>query len=182
MSKPLRILLIVIASILILGFIAVRVMTKQTKKHSPAETVTLIQGEAEMEVSYSRPYKKGRRIFGSLVPYGEVWRTGANEATLFTTDRDITFAGQPVEAGTYTLWTIPNEQEWKVILNNKRYGWGVTWGGVASREAEHDVATAVVPVQRPAGPVEQFTIRFNEQPLEMVLEWDDVMVAVPIAF
>lgn len=180
MSKALRIFLIVLGAVLILGFIGLQVMTKQTKKHSPEDRVSLVQGDLELEVKYSRPYKKGRKIFGGLVPYGEVWRTGANEATSFTTNAAIDFGGTRVKPGTYTLWTIPGPNEWKVILNDKRYGWGVSWGGVASREAGHDVATATVPVSIPVAPVEQFTIRFSEVPMALILEWDDVMVSVPL--
>lgn len=180
MSKALRIFLIVLGAILILGFIGLRVMTKQTKKHSPEEVVTVVQGDLELEVKYCRPFKKGRKIFGDLVPYGEVWRTGANEATTFTTNSEIYFGGTRVKPGTYTMWTIPGPNEWKVILNDKRYGWGVSWGGVASREAEHDVAIATVPTGVMVERVEQFTIHFSETPLELVLTWDDVMVSVPL--
>jgi hypothetical protein len=180
MSKTLRIFLIVLGAILILGFIGLRVMTQQTKKFSPEEVVTLVKDDMKLEVKYCRPFKKGREIFGGLVPYGEVWRTGANEATTFTTDTEIELGGTRVQPGTYTLWTIPGPDEWKVILNDKRYGWGVSWGGVASREAENDVATATVPVGTTAVNVEQFTIHFTEEPLAMVMSWDDVMVSVPL--
>lgn len=180
MSKALRIFLIILGAVLILGFIGLQVMTKQTKKHSPEDNVTLVQGDLELGVRYCRPFKKGRNIFGGLLPYGEVWRTGANEATTFSTNTEIDFGGTRVKPGTYTLWTIPGPDEWKVILNDKRYGWGVSWGGVASREAEHDIATAVVPVAMPVASIEQFTIRFSEEPLALVLEWDDTMVSVPL--
>jgi len=180
MSKALRIALIVLGAILILGFIGMRVMTKQTKKHSPEEVVTLADGDLGLEVKYCRPFKKGRKIFGGLVPYGEVWRTGANEATTFTTNAEIDFGSTRVKPGTYTLWSIPGPNEWKVILNDKRYGWGVSWGGVASREAEKDIATAIVPVGTTAVNVEQFTIHFTKEPLAMVMAWDDVMVSVPL--
>jgi len=180
MSKALRIFLIVLGAILVLGFIGFRVMTDQTKKHSPEEVVTLVQGDLELEVKYCRPFKKDRKIFGGLLPYGEVWRTGANEATTFTTNAEIELGGTRVKPGTYTLWTIPGPTEWKVILNDKQYGWGVSWGGVASREADHDVATATVPTGAMVENVEQFTIHFTEEPLAMVLAWDDVMVSVPL--
>jgi len=180
MSKLLRILLIILGALLLIGFIGMRVMKDRTKQHSPEESVTLVAEGIELEVKYCRPYKKGRTIFGGLVPHGEVWRTGANEPTTFRTAQPIEFGGTRVEPGTYTLWTIPGPTEWKVILNSKRYGWGVTWGGVASREAEHDVAVVTVPLQMPFEVIEQFTIRFTESPLGMVLEWDDVMVTVPL--
>jgi hypothetical protein len=181
MSKLVRILLIVIGALLILGFIGIRVMKKQTKKHSPSAKVELVKGDLALSVTYCRPYKRGRPIFGVLVPYGEVWRTGANEATTFSTSATIQFGDTPVEPGTYTLWTIPGETEWKVILNSKRYGWGVTWGGEASREAQHDVAQVVVPVEAIERPVEQFTIRLTDAPLAMVLEWDRTRVSVPLS-
>ena len=179
-GKRPRIILIVIGAILILGYIGLQVMQQRTKRHSPQETVSHGQDDQYIAVKYCRPYKKGREIFGGLVPYDQVWRTGANEATIFTTARAIQFGGTTVAPGTYTLWTIPGEAQWQVILNSKRYGWGVTWGGVASREAEFDVAQANVPV-RPQVPImEQFTIRFQDAPLRMVLVWDDVRVEVPI--
>lgn len=180
MSKLVRILLIILGALLVLGYIGLEMGKKRTKRHSPEAVATITTGTTTLEVKYCRPFRKGRRIFGALVPHGEVWRTGANEATTFTTSTDITFDGTAVKAGTYTLWSIPGPAEWKVMLNAKRYGWGVKWGGVASHEAEHDVAVATVPVGMPVAPVEQFTIRFAKEPLRMVLEWDDVMVEVPI--
>lgn len=181
MSKLLRILLITIGALLILGFIGMRVMMDRTKQHSPEEQVSLTADGLEVQVRYCRPYKKGRQIFGGLVPYDQVWRTGANEATTLRTDHELDFGGTRVPAGTYTLWTIPGPDTWKVILNSKRYGWGVSWGGVASREAEHDVASVSAPVESLDAPVEQFTIRFTDEPQALVLEWDRTSVSVPLA-
>jgi hypothetical protein len=180
MPRLVKILLLVVAALLVAGFAAFQYMKVQTKKASPEDRVTLVSNGLELSVNYSRPFKKGRDIFGGLVQHGVVWRTGANEATTFTTNAPIGFGGMMVEPGTYTLWTIPGPDQWKVILNNKQYGWGVSWGGVASREAAHDVATAVVPVETLDAPIEQFTIRFVEEPLALVLEWDDVRVTVPM--
>ena len=77
--------------------------------------------------------KKGREIFGGLVPYNEVWRTGANEATTLTVNKDIKFGDQRLPAGTYSLWTIPQQTQWTVILNSEIPGWGVSWGAKAAR-------------------------------------------------
>lgn len=180
MPRLVKILLLVIAALLVAGYAAFQYMKVQTKKASPEDTVTLASNGLQLSVSYNRPFKKGRDIFGGLVQHGVVWRTGANEATTFTTNGPIQFGGTRVEPGTYTLWTIPEPDQWKVMLNSKQYGWGVSWGGVASREAAFDVATAVVPVETLDTPIEQFTIRFVDDPLAMVLEWDDVRVTVPI--
>lgn len=180
MPKFLKRLLIALVLLGVLGFLGLRYMQSETKKASPETAATFSQNELNMEVRYSGPYKKGREIFGGLVPYDEVWRTGANEATTFSTDKNINFGGASVKAGTYTLWTIPGKDSWSVILNDKRYGWGVSWGGVASREPAHDAATVNVAVNKRAEVLEQFNIRFQDEPLALVLEWDDVMVAVPI--
>ncbi len=180
LNKRPRIFLIVLGSLLLFGYIGLQMMQKNTKRHSPEATARYAEGGMEMQVKYCRPYKKGRQIFGGLVPYDQVWRTGANEATTFTTTQAIRFGGTPVEPGTYTLWTIPGPENWQVILNSKRYGWGVTWGGEASRDAQHDVAKVSVPVQVQEPGLEQFTIDFRKAPLALTLAWDQVHVEVPI--
>lgn len=180
MKKFLKWIAIILGGLFVLLFIAFKIMQANTKKHSPEDTVVYTQGEMEMSVFYNRPSKKGRDIFGGLVPYGEVWRTGANEATTFETNRDITFGGQPLPAGKYTLWTIPGPNTWTVIINDKMYGWGVGFQG-ASREAEYDVLKVDVPVQKLDQVVEQFTIAFEQQNgLALTLMWDQTKVAVPI--
>ena len=91
----------------------------QTRK-SPHDTVSV----DNITVTYGRPYKKERKIFGGLEPYGKVWRTGADQATQITFEKDGTFGGKPVKAGTYTLFTIPNPDEWTIILNSQLGQWG----------------------------------------------------------
>ena len=126
------------------------------------------------------PTKKNRAVFSTLVPYGEVWRTGANEATVFTTSQALRIDGQPLPTGTYTLWTIPTARQWTVLFNEKGYDWGLNFDGTSPHDPSADVVSVDVPVQAPAAPVEQFTIRFVDNPLAMVLEWDDARVSVPI--
>lgn len=183
MKKILIRSLIVIVGLVGLFLIASPFLTQQTKKHSPADTVEYNQNGLALKLDYCRPYKKDRIIFGELVPYGEVWRTGANEPTTFSTNRDIKVSGQTLKAGTYTLWTIPNTDSWEVIFNAKGYDWGVGFKGfkiVASREPEADVLNVKVPVQQNTT-VEQFTIAFEgSAPVNMTLAWDDVKVQVPI--
>lgn len=180
MPKFLKRLLISLGILAVLAFAGYHYMRSQTKKASPEAVAVYSQNDLTLEVRYCQPAKKGRDIFGGLLPYGEVWRTGANEATTLSTNKAINFGGTEVKAGTYTLWSIPGPDSWSVILNDKQYGWGVAWGGVASREAANDVAMVRVPAGMPVTPQELFTIRFQEEPLALVLEWDDVMVAVPI--
>lgn len=171
---------ITLALLLTLGY---NYLKTQTKKASPESTVTFSDGDLKMEVFYNRPSKRGRDIFGGLEPYGEVWRTGANEATTFETNQNISFGGKPLPAGKYTLWTIPNPDAWEIIVNDQQYSWGVKISdGKASREPEADIVNVTVPVEIVNPPVEMFTISFGEpDSLRMILEWDDTRVSVPIS-
>jgi hypothetical protein len=181
MPKYLKWTLISVGLVALLAFVGFRYMTSQTKKASPEETATFVVDDLEVKVTYSRPYKKGRAIFGTLVPYGRVWRTGANEATTFTVNKDFIFGEAPLKAGKYTLWSIPGADEWSVILNSKMYGWGVNFDGEAQRDPLADVAQVKVPVRHIVVPMEQFTIAVEGDPTELTLTWDDVQVGVPVA-
>jgi len=161
----------------VIGF---QVMKWNTKKHSPEDTVSTTANGAKIEVVYSRPFKKDREIFGELVPYNEVWRTGANEATTFSTTADLIIKGQELPAGTYTLWTKPGPKSWNVIFNEGEYGWGVNWDNKASRNPQLDVVNVVINPQRSIKVMEQFTIDFMENPLVMRLGWDVIRIDVPL--
>ncbi|MEL6133985.1 MAG: DUF2911 domain-containing protein [Bacteroidota bacterium] len=178
-----RILIGVGALVLIFGGYIGYISTT-TKNHSPEDTVTFSQGDWDLSIFYNRPYKKDRVIFGELVPYGKVWRTGANEATTFTTNQDLVINGQELKADTYTLWTIPQEDSWTIIFNDKSYDWGVTmvdFEVVASREADGDVLQVIVPAQKGTTSLEQFTITLEgEMNPRMVLAWDQTRVELPI--
>lgn len=172
------IVVVVLAVVLVGGY---KFMQAQTKKASPEATAAYSKNGKDLSVFYCTPSKKGREIFGGLVPYGEVWRTGANEATTFTTNTDLRIDGKTLAAGTYTLWTIPNKDEWTVIWNTKEYGWGVGFNGQAPREPEADALQVKVPVQNLEAPVELFTIAFEEDDaLALVMAWDKTKIAVPI--
>lgn len=177
--KILKWILIVILGLGLLGYGGFQFMKYQTKKASPEETVVYEGDALTMEVYYNRPSKKGRVIFGDLVPLGKVWRTGANEPTTFMVNKDITFGGEKLKAGKYTLWTIPQETQWTIILNSKMYGWGVDFDSEASRDPQFDVLRINVPVQSTKEPIETFTIEFIYD-VNMVMKWDDTQVIVPI--
>src|SRR5579871_7074782 len=120
-------------------------------RKSPHDTLTT----KEITVTYGRPYKKGREIFGKLEPYGKVYRCGADEATQITFNKDVTFGGKPVKAGTYTLCAIPNADKWTVILNSKLGQWGAF---SYDKYKDQDVVHVDVPVKNLSTPVEQLTI------------------------
>ncbi len=176
--------IVLVALFLLFKFVAQPYLLKQTKKHSPEMTVTHTYQGNDMEVFYCAPYKKDREIFGGLVPYGQEWRTGANEPTTFSTSKDITIHGKTLKAGKYTVWTIPDKNEWTVIFNDKMYDWGVTLmsgGKKTPREPDHDALQIKVPVQTLPTTVEQFTMGFEETDgIALTLAWDTTKVSVPL--
>lgn len=149
---------------------------------SPKDTVEFKLNDLKLEVFYNRPYKKNREIFGALVPYNQVWRTGANEATTFKTNKALEVQGLPLPAGKYTLWTVPKDTIWTVIFNSKEYAWGVDKEMKPLWDPNYDVLNIEVPVQKLQTPVEQFTIAFDNSTdnLFLTMAWDDVKIAVPL--
>ncbi|MEX2379970.1 MAG: DUF2911 domain-containing protein [Vicingaceae bacterium] len=171
-----------IAIVLFLGtYFYFQYIKAETKKASPEDTVVFTDGDYEMKVNYNRPYKKGREIFGKLVPYGEVWRTGANEATTISFNKKIIIEDEEVPAGTYTLWTIPNEKKWTIILNSELVDWGVGWDGKANRDPDYDVFKHQFPVYKLNEKVEQFTIDL-EYKVNLSISWDRTKITVPIIY
>ena len=159
-------------------FIGYQYLAATTKKASPEATASYANG-VNMTVKYCKPSKKGRESFGGLVPDGEVWRTGANEPTIFETDKDVTIGGKTLKAGKYSLWTIPNADNWAVIFNSEVPSWGVSMGGVASRDAANDVVQVNVPVEVLNESTEMLDISFTQTPA-LVIAWDKTKVSVPI--
>jgi len=171
-----KILLVLIVLGLLGYFVGLPYMQKQTKKHSPERTSTYTEKGMDLSVTYSSPAKKGRVIFGELVPFDKVWRTGANEPTTFTTKTDLTIGGTSLPAGTYSLWTKPNPEKWSFMFNNQVPDWGVTIlsGGAETTRDE-------APVQSEATEIEKLTIAFEENNgTQMCLSWDKTKVCVPI--
>ena len=182
--KLLKWLIVIVVLGLLVRFIGLPMMQKQTKKHSPERMATYTENGFDLTVHYSSPSKKGRVIFGELVPYGAVWRTGANEPTTFTTKTDIKIIDKDLPAGTYSLWTIPNEQNWQVMFNREVPDWGVTLlsgGKETTRNPETDVVDVEIPIIELARPKEDFNIDFEDlRQLRMVLSWDNTKISVPI--
>jgi hypothetical protein len=184
MKKFLIISGLAIAVLIALMFAAMYFMKKQTKMASPEESVVFTQGKLNINVFYNRPFKKGRVIYGGLVPYGKVWRTGANEATTFQTSQDLKFEGKILRKGKYSLWTIPGEDTWTIIFNSEYGQWGVSSDGEANRSADRDVLQVQVHPVLQDREFEQFTIAFEKmgEEVEMVFMWDKTVVAVPFAY
>lgn len=145
---------------------------------SPRQTVEQQFSVTKISVEYGRPAVKGRKVFGELVPFGQVWRAGANEATRITFGQEVLFGGQKVKKGTYALYVVPQEKEWKIILNR-----GVNNWGAYTYDAKEDVATTTVPVKMMNEKMERFTINFEDitdEKLNLVFEWDKTRADVPV--
>jgi len=143
---------------------------------SPPGTANASGGGASFEIQYSRPSVRGRTIWGGLVPYDEVWRTGANAATQFTTDRDVTIGDLEVPAGTYTLWSTYTPEGGTLIVNSQTGIWGTAYDG------EYDFGRTALSREDLAQPVERFTISIdpNDSGGVLNLDWDTARYTVPI--
>lgn len=179
-----RLVIVILILVGLFYLVGLPYLRSQTKKYSPEKTSTYEISGTELSVHYSSPSKKGRDIFGGLVPFNQVWRTGANEPTTFTTSKTIKIIDKPLKAGTYSLWTIPNKDSWKVIFNKDVPNWGVTFfgdGSKTTRDASDDVINVEVPSRVSTEPIEDFTIDFtNTDQLYLSLSWDDTIINVPI--
>ena len=187
-----------------IGYRGYRMAT--TRSHSPAETINFNYQDLDINVTYSRPYKKGRVIFGeakdrawlpkgkfwtdgfraltglprttgALVPNGQYWRLGANDATEVSFSKNIDFAGKPVNAGRYRMYAVPNHDTWLITLNSEL-------GKFGYHEPDHsfDVVTVDVPVETAPTETEQFTISFDNDSsgVAMNFRWDKTLVRVPL--
>lgn len=177
---------LVLVALFLLGyFVGLPYLREQTKKQSPEKTAVFQEGGLDLQVSYCSPSKKGREIFGGLVPYGKVWRTGANEPTTLSTTTDLMLGGQILPAGKYSLWTIPGPEQWTIIFNSEIPDWGVTlssMGRKTTRNPETDALQIIVPVNKGSEIQEHFQIDFRnaQDLLYLRLVWDDTQILVPL--
>ena len=150
----------------------------KSKRPSPPATATGTVNGATITIDYSSPGVKGRKIWGGLVPYDKVWRAGANEATLFTTSKDIQVEGKKLPAGKYSLYAIPGEKDWVIIFNSKTGQWGVKDDESTTEEPANDVLRVTVKPEKSSA--------FNERMKYVVdkngfaLEWENLKVPVSI--
>src|SRR5687767_7244226 len=172
---------VIVALVAVVGYLN----TKKEKSFSPEDQLVFNHDDLTIKVFYNRPYKKGRDIFGALVSYGKVWRTGANESTSFETNKDLTIEGKILKAGKYSLWTIPGQEQWAIIFNSQYGQWGINSKGEANRDPSLDALTVQVTPLQQEQVFEQFTISFEKtggNDAEMVLIWDKTLVAMPFSY
>ncbi len=163
-------------SVIVLAVIAGVAMAQgQQQRASPHETATGTVDGATITVTYGRPYAKGRKIVGGLVPYGQVWRTGADEATLLETTKDLQFGSVRVPAGKYSLYTVAGEKSWTLVINRQTGQWGTEY------DEAQDLARVDGMAMPTKSPVEQFEIKVEPRPGggALHLAWENTMVMVP---
>lgn len=166
--------------ILLTALLAAPILASAQKlpQPSPLGKVEQVVGLTTIKVEYSRPSRKGRVIFGDVVPYGEVWRTGANKCTTIEFDTDVRFGGEMIRPGKYSLFTIPGPEVWAVILNKNTELWGAD-----ERKPEEDVLMIKAPTKRSPDMVETFTISFGmgrRDDAMLNLQWEEVWVPIMI--
>jgi len=150
----------------------------QNKPSPPASASCDLGGGKTVKTDYSSPRMKGRKIYGGLVPFGQIWRTGANDATTLVTSADIAVGGTAVPAGSYTLFTVPNESGWKLVISKKTGEWGTDYPGESNDLARVDMKVSKLP-----SPVENFTIAYDKSGsgCTMRLDWESTRASVDIA-
>lgn len=157
------------------------VLWAQSDKSQRASPPATAKGEingAAITIDYSSPAVKNRKIFGELHPYGEVWRAGANEATVFETSKDIKVEGKTLPAGKYSIYAIPGEKEWSVIFNKQTGQWGVKRGGATSRDPAQDALVVKVKPKKTQQLTERLVYDITDK--GFVLRWENVEVPVAI--
>jgi hypothetical protein len=149
----------------------------KSKRPSPHDSTELTLKGKKITIEYGRPYLKGRKVGQELAPYGKVWRTGADEATALNTEIDLNIGGAKVPAGKYTLYTLPSEGTWKLIINKQTGQWGTKY------DESQDLARVDMKKTALSQSVEQFTISFdkkNESTADLNLDWENTRVSVEV--
>jgi hypothetical protein len=146
---------------------------------SPLALTAMRYKDAYVKIVYSQPQKRGREIFGTLVPYDQVWRLGANEATEITLTKDMLINNQSLKAGTYSLFAVPGKEKWTIIINSDVGLWGA-YNYVQTL----DVMRFEIPVTQNTVNFEAFTMQFDQKNelAELLIMWDTVKVSVPFKF
>jgi hypothetical protein len=159
-----------------------RAEDKSKRPSPPASAACKFSDGKTIKIDYSSPRAKGRKIFGdasekALVPYGEIWRTGANEATTFVTDTNLQAGGKDIPAGDYTIFTVPKASEWWLVISKKTGEWGTDYPG-----EKEDLARVPMKVSKTKAPVENFLIAFDQAGSKCTLrmEWENTRATVDI--
>jgi hypothetical protein len=168
----------VLALILVCGLAVSAQQDKAKRPSPPAQATWDLGGGKSVTIDYSSPRAKGRKIYGELVPFGQVWRTGANEATTLVTPVDLTIGGTTVPAGSYTIFTVPNKDKWTLVISKKTGEWGTDYPGQANDLARVDMKVSALP-----SPVDNFTISFEKagSGANLNIDWETTRASVAVS-
>jgi Protein of unknown function (DUF2911) len=172
-----RLLFVAVMVVILAAGIVAQDQPKQPLSPAGTASVSFADGKT-VTINYSRPSVRNRKVFGDLVPYGQIWRTGANSATSLKTDVDLTIGGAAVPAGSYTLYSIPGETAWKLVINKQTGQWGTDY------DEKQDLARVDMKVAKNAPPTEQFTISLDKtgaSSATLKLDWASTSATVAVA-
>ncbi len=155
-----------------------RAQEDKSKRPSPPATATGKIGDATISIDYSSPSVKGRKIFGGLLPYGALWRAGANEATIFSTDKDITIAGKKLRAGKYSFFATPGEKKWTIFFNSETGQCGDKKGGAANMDSTKIVLSFAVKAKKLKAINEKLDYSVKDNGFDLRWEYTDVFIKV----
>lgn len=166
---------VVLLFILSFTLFAAAQQDKSKRPSPPAQAQCKLPDGKTITTDYSSPRAKGRQIFGGLVPYNEVWRTGANEATTFVTTANLNVEGKDVPAGSYTIFTVPAQDKWTLIINKKTGEWGIPY-----HYESDELVRVPMQVGKTSGPVENFTINYEQSGAGCTLQisWENTQASV----
>ena len=169
---------VVLAAIAVCSVLACAQQDKSKRPSPPGSAECQFAGGKTVHIDYSRPSMKGRKVFGGLVSYDKEWRTGANEATTFVANTSLEVGGAKIPAGNYTLFTVPSQKQWTLIVSKKTGEWGIPYPGKSE-----DLARVPMRSEELSTPVEQFTISFERTALEactLRLDWETTRAEVQV--
>jgi len=168
----------ILSCMILIATVATMFGQDKEKRPSPAANAQCKFSDGKtVTIDYSSPRMKGRKIYGGLVPYGQVWRTGANEATTFVTGSDVTVGGKDVVAGAYTIFTVPNQDKWTLIVNKKTGEWGIPYKYESDEAARADMTVSSTTSQ-----VENFTIGLDQKgdACTLHMDWENTRASVDV--
>src|SRR6266487_1705529 len=165
--------------LVVTAFVISNAQQDQNKRPSPAAQAQCNFSDGKtITVDYSSPRMRGRKIFGNLVPYGEIWRTGANDATTFVTTANLTAEGKDIPAGNYTIFTVPTQDKWTLIVNKHTGEWGIPY-----KYESEELARVPMSVSKTSGSVENFTINLNQSDggCALQMSWENTQTSIKLS-
>jgi hypothetical protein len=176
-TYPAKVFMLILVGMMLSNVLRAQDTAKAKRPSPPAIAMGKI-GDASISINYSSPAVKGRKIFGGILPYGKLWRAGANEATIFQTDKDITVEGNKLPAGKYSFFATPGEKEWTIFFNSETGQWGDKTGGAANMDSTKTVLTFAVKVKKLNDLQERLEYSVKNDGFGFRWEYSDVFIKV----